>query len=106
MEPIAAEHARMGVLPDAHRLIQEERLRLQLPDFMIPFIADINDAGVRMHGDASQEHVLGERIRLHLTLQRSFAMLVSEDVDDSRVAAADIELFAVGAKCQTVESFL
>ena len=103
---VAAEGDRVRMLADRNGLLEQEGVRRELPELMATFVADVDDARRRVHRDAGEEDRAAFRVGLHLAGVGRLAVLVIEDMDHTRVAAADIEASAIGAERQAVEGFL
>lgn len=94
------------MLADRDRLLQQESIRRELPEFMTTFVADVDDARLRVYGDAGEEDRAAFRVGLHLASVGRLAVLIIEDMDHARVAAANIETVAARAERQAVKGFL
>ena len=92
----------MGKLADSDGRFERERFRIQGPDFVIGFVADVELARDRMNGDACQKNVGALPVRLDGPFGRRFAIGVFVNVHKPGSAARNKEPTAFLAEGQTI----
>src|SRR3974390_809708 len=105
MAMVGAQDAAMRMQTDSDFSFQGQGVRVQDPNLVICFIANVNATGIRPDRHSGQEDftLIG---RLDRFVERGFAGRVVENMNLAGVAAGDEEAFAVAAESQTVPALL
>src|SRR2546423_14675485 len=92
----------MRMLTDRDAAFERQSFTVQMPDFMIRFVANAQFGAARPHRQAGKEGIGFFAGRMNGTLEVDFAGAVTEFMNLARISARNIKLFAVGAEREAV----
>ena len=105
MPAIRAQHTGVRVLPDRDGRFERQRDRVDHPDFVVAFVADIQLPGSRTDREPGEKHrVISGWGRRHGKIQAGLAVGELKEMNLAGVAAGDEKFLAVRREGQAIPS--